>query len=183
MNSNILVALIVVAAVFLVCMGIVFWGVFRKLGYSGLVGLIPGLNLYILYKKCWITKSFFALAGCAIAIAVLHIPTMLTALGVKFKFMWLGDPWEIDPGPKFRVLLIMFGAGLAVVVLALIFGLCIETSMKFQKKSINGLWLFLLPIIFGFILAFDGSQYKEKEEEAVYVALDKDNPDALQTAQ
>lgn len=171
MGSQLLVIGVIVATVFLVGMGIVFWGLFRKLGYSGIVGLVPGLNLYILYKKCWSTKCFFALAGCAIAIAVLHIPTMLTSLGVSFKVKWLGDTTVFEPGPKLRVFLIMFGASLALVVLALIFGLCVEAAMKFQKEGKFGLFTFLLPVVFGGILAFDKSEYKERKEEAQYVAL------------
>ena len=169
-----LYALIGVGAAILLVLHVVLWTAFVKMGLPGVFGIIPGLNLYLLFKKAWSGKCFTAMVGCAIALVALHIPAVLTALKVKFKFNWLGDPSVINPGPWFRTLLILFGAALAVIMLVLIFGLCIEFSMKFGKKAVYGVGLFFLPFVFGPMLVFGKNKFVEKQADAVYVALGED---------
>lgn len=172
MDNPIIIALLAVAGVLLVVILVALWKLFTKMGLPGVLALIPGYNLYLMYKKGWTTKAFWAVVACTVVSALLHVPMILTKMQITFTSMWLKDKTTMDPGPTFRTILIMFGAAFALITLMCILGLCVETAMKFGEKPVYGLGLFFLPFVFWPILAFKQNKYVFKEAEAVYVALE-----------
>lgn len=134
---------------------IMLFGMFKKMELPMPLAFVPGLNLFLLYRRAWNLKPLF---------------WMIVSMIITAAF---GFPVWVLQNNLVLVLLIMFGSATVVVILWCIFGLSVELSGKFGKKLSHGVLLFFLPTVFLPELAFGKAVYTQKQKEAVYAALDE----------
>ena len=129
--SAVLVEYIVLCALFgialiavTVFLAVVAWRLFEKLEYCGWLGIVPFVNLYILFKVTKMRKLFiptlpllFAAAVFAWALSLYPSPSLLLILvavptALALLLIWirlaLGLAYAFDKGVKFAVLTVIF---------------------------------------------------------------------------
>lgn len=116
---------------------IALWRIFEKAGEKGWKALVPGYNMYILFKICWEPKYFwieFALLFCSALIS------------------------EMD-NPIVGIVSIVFLAGLLYI--NAIF--CSKLAKSFGKGTGFAVGLFFLSVFFQMILGFGSAEYNRED--------------------
>ena len=133
----------IIALVFIV---IFLWKIFEKAGEKGWKAIIPIYNVYILFKICWNTKTFWIL------IAMIGITIIIPITSTLIE----------NVSPMIATLSIIVVVVSYLVMFIIHIKLIFKLGSSFNKGASFCLGLLLLYIIFLGILAFDDSKYIEQ---------------------
>ena len=133
---------------------VAFWKVFKKAGKPGWYGIIPFYNMFVLSD----------IGDTNIIWPIVNVAAPVLSYIISFAFSFGMEMFKINYNVAEPILFLvtLLLSGITIVAN---FIMMINLAKKFDKDTVFGVGMALIPVVFLTILAFDKSKYNGSSEK------------------